>query len=148
MGIWHDQVTTGADIKNNILSGVRTAIYTPSGGGPIGSSDYNLINCTGNLAACMINQDTTYTLAGWRSATGFDSHSLGPSSPPNLDAKFEPLSGSPAIDAGSALGAPYAVDKLGDSRPQGTGYEIGAYEFLLGASAPPAAPRGLTAVVH
>ncbi len=148
MGIWNDHVATGADIKNNIFSGFRTAIYTPAGGGPIASSDYNQINCTGNLAACMINQDTTFTLAGWRTATGFDTHSLGPSSAPNLDANFQPLTGSPVIDAGSALGAPWNVDKLGVVRPQGAGYDIGAYEVVSGTVIRPLPPTGLTGTVR
>src|SRR5262249_57547474 len=51
------------------------------------------------------------------------------------------LVGSPAINAGSATGAP-SSDFAGVSRPQGTGFDIGAYEFVSGApsarlSAPP-----------
>ncbi|MDD5674300.1 MAG: choice-of-anchor Q domain-containing protein [Chitinivibrionales bacterium] len=37
-------------------------------------------------------------------------------------------SGSPAIDAGIATGAP-AKDVIGHARPQGSGYDIGAYEM-------------------
>lgn len=145
MGIWNDQVPTGSDIKNNIFSGFRTAIYTPSGGGPIGSSDYNLINCTGNLAACMINQDTTYTLAGWRSATGFDVNSLGPSLDPGLNS-FRPNAGSPGVDKGTPLGANWAVDKIGVLRPQGAGWDMGAFEFVSGSTV--SAPTNLQAVVR
>jgi hypothetical protein len=38
---------------------------------------------------------------------------------------------SPAVDAGSAIRAP-AFDFVGISRPQGAGYDIGAYEFSPG----------------
>jgi hypothetical protein len=38
------------------------------------------------------------------------------------------LPGSPAIDAGSAVGAP-ATDQRGVARPQGPGVDIGAFEF-------------------
>ena len=38
------------------------------------------------------------------------------------------LPGSPAIDAGSAVGAP-ATDERGVARPQGPGVDIGAFEF-------------------
>ena len=38
------------------------------------------------------------------------------------------LPGSPAIDAGTPLGAP-GVDERGFSRPAGAGYDIGAFEF-------------------
>ena len=39
------------------------------------------------------------------------------------------LPGSPAIDAGSAVGAP-ATDQRGIPRPQGAGVDIGAFEYL------------------
>jgi hypothetical protein len=39
------------------------------------------------------------------------------------------LPGSPAIDAGSAVGAP-ATDQRGVPRPQGAGVDIGAFEYL------------------
>ena len=40
------------------------------------------------------------------------------------------LPGSPAIDAGSAVGAP-ATDQRGVPRPQGAGVDIGAFEYLV-----------------
>ncbi len=40
---------------------------------------------------------------------------------------MRPRAESPAIDAGSPVGAP-AIDIEGTSRPQGSGYDIGAYE--------------------
>ena len=36
---------------------------------------------------------------------------------------------SPCIDAGIDLGSPYNVDKVGTLRPQGNGWDIGAYEM-------------------
>ena len=36
---------------------------------------------------------------------------------------------SPAIDAGTAISSPYNIDVLGVSRPQGNGWDIGAYEY-------------------
>ena len=44
--------------------------------------------------------------------------------------------GSPAIDAGSATLAP-STDINGNRRPQGSGYDIGAYEYGSGGSPPP-----------
>jgi len=42
---------------------------------------------------------------------------------------------SPAIDAGTPAGAP-AIDLVGQPRPQGNGYDIGAYEYVVAASTP------------
>lgn len=55
-------------------------------------------------------------------------------------------SGSPAIDTGTASNAP-SSDFDGNPRPQGAGYDIGAYEFGNGSSTI-APPTSLTAVVH
>lgn len=41
--------------------------------------------------------------------------------------------GSPAIDAGTSIGAP-STDFDGNARPLGAGYDIGAYEFLASVS--------------
>ncbi len=41
------------------------------------------------------------------------------------------LGGSPAIDAGPAAGV--ATDLVGNARPQGAGYDLGAYEWMGGA---------------
>jgi len=53
--------------------------------------------------------------------------------PSNLDLHLK--AGSPAIDAGTSSGAP-SVDFDGVSRPQGEGYDVGAYEYVTGNQAP------------
>lgn len=50
--------------------------------------------------------------------------------------------GSPAINVGPTLGAPYNVDYAGTARPQGIAYDLGAYEYISGA---PSAPTGMVA---
>ena len=49
---------------------------------------------------------------------------------------------SGAIDQGFTLGAPYNVDFAGTARPQGSAYDIGAYEFI---PTPSGAPTGMVA---
>ncbi len=49
-----------------------------------------------------------------------------------------------AKDKGVDLGSPYNTDKLGTLRPQGSGWDIGAYEYVQGGDMmAPAAPSGL-----
>jgi hypothetical protein len=63
---------------------------------------------------------------------------------PRLDADFVPYAGSPAIGAGGKLGAPYNLCKAGKMRPQGGGYDIGAYEVSSGRVDPlPTPPANL-----
>jgi hypothetical protein len=59
---------------------------------------------------------------------------------------LRPKAGSPAIDAGSASDAPN-IDIAGTSRPQGSAYDIGAYEGGTGSvdTTPPSTPQNLTA---
>lgn len=47
------------------------------------------------------------------------------------------LEGSAAVDGGVALGSPFNVDMDGTTRPQGNGYDIGAYEMTFGPDITP-----------
>ena len=66
----------------------------------------------------------------WRSM-GFDVHGK------NADPKFTSISGrdfslegnSPGIDAGQTQGNPFNIDMIGVSRPQGSAFDMGAYEY-------------------
>jgi hypothetical protein len=66
---------------------------------------------------------------------------------PKLDSAFKLVIGSPAIDAGLNLST-YGTytDFAGAQRPQGMGFDIGAYEFVSGTQpAIPASPQNLRA---
>ena len=58
-------------------------------------------------------------------------------------ANFHLRPDSPAIDTGSAIGAP-ALDFEGNTRPAGSGYDIGAYEF--GSDLRPSPPTNLRVI--
>lgn len=96
-------------------------------------------NGNANLALCIGNGptpgDNTYMMsqfALWKSNTGKDAHSiLNQTNNFVLNAQNKDLhlkSGSPAIDTGIILSY-ITNDYDGISRPQGLGYDIGAYEF-------------------
>ena len=75
--------------------------------------------------------DTVLTLAQWRVATGLDSSSVAGdpqgwlADPASGD--FRPAAGSALLDAGTAR-ADVPRDLVGLARPQGAGWDIGAYE--------------------
>lgn len=77
--------------------------------------------------------DTSLTLAQWRTATGRDASSFV-ATPAQLyvapaSGDFHLRAGSPALDAGLALGA-VTMDLEGTPRPLGAGWDVGAYEGL------------------
>jgi hypothetical protein len=132
--------STGHDIRNNIMSGVAYAIYTPPGSS-VAASDYNVFYQA-------VNFGNFNTFASWR-GSGFDSHSVV--GDPKLDANYAPQSGSNAIGMGvnlTPLGiAPLNADLHGAIRPAGGAWEAGAY-VIGGTQAAPAAPSGLSAIVQ
>jgi hypothetical protein len=120
----------GNVVENNIL-------YTPgtfdgsiliAKAKPLGfHSDYNIVvnHFSDN------NGNTSISLAKWQ-AQGYDLHSMI-ATPAQLfvdpaNNNYQLKAGSPAIDKGTAL-TDVPTDILGVSRPQGTGWDIGCYEF-------------------
>jgi hypothetical protein len=122
-------------IKNNSWSGNSYIIQTDQ---LINNPyiDYNNWNTTfGNYFSW---KDVGENWSQWQ-ALGFDTHGYGPTSDPkytNITTSpynLMPQAGSPLIDHGVTLGSPYNVDYLGTSRPQGSAYDIGAYESVFSA---------------
>ena len=111
-------------------------------------SDYNIFNVGSYVVKTPYNYST---LEGWQnSGYGQDAHSIETTDSKFVDAKsdvtgsedsdFRLQATSPAIDAGTDLGEDYNIDRDGIYRPQGIGWDIGAYE---GSSITPESPENL-----
>ncbi|MHC4713423.1 MAG: putative Ig domain-containing protein [Planctomycetota bacterium] len=124
---------TGNKIKNNILynaHATRGSIETYSSSVPGFESDYNVV-----VDRFSIDEgSSTITLSQWQSY-GYDLNSIT-ATPSELFVDpgahdYHLKTGAPAIDAGTTL-AEVTDDFDGNSRPQGDGYDIGAYEVPSG----------------
>lgn len=76
--------------------------------------------------------------AGFISAYGHETHRVNGGDPlfVNIASNWNLQIGSPAIDAGLTI-ASFADDYAGTARPQGAGWDIGAYEYSGGVPTPP-----------
>jgi parallel beta-helix repeat protein len=119
---------TGNTILNNISlggGGIALRISSDSMSGLV--SNYNI------GGGVYQSEDTgdTETLAQWLTSTGQDAHSSTATAAQlfvNASASNYQLSStSPAINAGTSTDAP-STDILGNPRPSGGGYDIGAYQ--------------------
>jgi hypothetical protein len=109
-----------------VLPRIEGGAQTPS------NWDYNLYYAPNST---YFFDNTIRNFAQWQAA-GYDIHGkyANPKFVNLLIQNFELLSTSPGIDAGANLGSPYNIDKNGVSRPQGAGYDIGAYEYSTGTT--------------
>jgi len=127
-----------AGVANKLFNNV---LYNYSTGGTWGSvsvdtaaetnfqSDYNVVMSVFGLD----DNATILTLAQWR-ALGYDVNSIQAAdtalfvNPGGAD--YHLKAGSPAINKGTTL-ADVTDDKDNNSRPQGTAYDIGCYEYVI-----------------
>jgi len=114
-GVWNSGMATAL---NTIFAG-NTASAGPDFFGILDSEGFNLIQ---NTNGCTIVGDTTGNITGVNPRLGPLQNNRGPTFTHAL------LVGSPAIDSGTAYGAP-STDQRGVPRPQGLGVDIGAFEF-------------------
>ena len=123
--------STGNTVRNNVLYNAhsfRGVISIDGASRPGFSSDYNSVMSRFSTDG----GGSVIGLAAWQ-GLGYDAHSVVATPPalfvaPGID--FHPLAGGPAIDAGTATGAP-SVDLDGAPRPVGAGVDLGAYELQL-----------------
>ena len=134
--------STGNTLSNNVL------VDSAPGHGAIDvcatctaglASDHNAI------AGPILVDGNPTSLASWSATTGNDTASIATTAdalfanPATGDLSLR--AGSPAIDAGDPAGAP-DVDVIGTPRPQGAGYDIGAYEAFAGSGSGTAPDAG------
>jgi hypothetical protein len=133
-GRWAINITnasTGNRVFNNILYNAhsfRGSITVSADSLPGLVSDYNVVMSRFSTD----NGNTRITLAQWQAATGQDTHSII-ALPAALFVDvagndYHLSSTAPARDAGLMV-AEAPQDRDGVTRPQGTGVDIGAYEF-------------------
>jgi len=111
--------------------------------------DYNFYDSTARLA---YGSTTPIMSLSQVQAYGQEMHSRQGSA--LLDTNYKPTSGSPAVDVSirssvydtffSLYGIGIAKDFQGVARPQGSAWDIGAYELGGQAGSPPPAPTGLS----
>lgn len=119
------------DIRNNIIYsttnnpdlGIKSGSYP----GTVTTSN-NLYWHSGGTGIAVNNKDTLYAVANVKT---FEPTAQN-SSPLFIDLiNFKPASNSPAVDHGVALLSQYNRDILRNLRPYGSGWDIGAYEYVV-----------------
>ncbi len=142
LGGYQTSIPTHISLRNNIFYNddaemASAAIYYPEGA--ILAADHNLyytpyhteeVICYGPTERCYSADEISD--GAWYAETGHGQHSLyaDPLFVGAPDRDYHLTAYSPAIDAGTAEGAP-SVDLDGVSRPQGGSYDVGAYEYVL-----------------
>jgi parallel beta-helix repeat protein len=124
------------DIRNNIMAESGAYLFYASSGGSYTGMTINNNQYYSSTKSNVIYwgpNNAAYTIAGFQSATGYDTNSRSGSPAFNNTAGFDfsLQATSPAIDAGATLTA-VPTDITGTARPVGPAYDIGAYEYNLG----------------
>jgi hypothetical protein len=133
-GRWAINIPEVSDTNNKLFNNILYSDHAWRGSISIASptlagfeSDYNIL--TNRLSAD--SGDTLTSLSEWQ-ALGYDLHSTS-AAPDQLfqyptGNNFHLRPDSPAIDSGAVL-SDVPGDLEGNPRPQGSGYDIGAYEY-------------------
>ena len=122
-----------ASYKDNIWYGSNSTPYQNGGGTSVNGANNLYYSSPGSVGAVfagdIVNQNPLFASLGSGSA---QERCIG--------CNYSLQSASPAIDRGVNTGTIVSVDLKGTARPQGSAYDIGAYEF--GSALPPPPPSG------
>jgi hypothetical protein len=130
-------VISGPDsiVKNNILNGTgyNSVLVVIDPLTDISSQiDFNIYNSSGS--------DLVYfagSMKSWNEWRNLGAEAHGAQNAPGLDSSFRPSSIlSPAVDSGTNLSTLFTIDKTGVRRPQGSAWDIGAFEYTGGLNTP------------
>lgn len=107
----------------------------------------NLYYSSANTTTHYVKGFGSYTLANFKTAAGQEQNSIfaNPSFVNPAGGDFHLSSASPAVDAGITL-SDVPADLSGTPRPQGLGYDMGAYELSSGQSASIPAPQNMRVI--
>ena len=116
-------------IKNNIFIAGENggyAVYADNGISNPSVVDYNILDNNGYSYGVAF-AGNRMSWSAWQS-NGFDIH--GYNVDPSLDYNLEPdANNDPSVDRGATI-PEFSTDIVGVVRPQGAGYDIGAYEYV------------------
>jgi hypothetical protein len=124
-------------IKNNLAFGVATFIVFNSSASSTLVADYNFgynLRPGQEYSKSATSSSSFKNFAQWKSL-GYDVH--GSNVNPLIDSNYRLTANSPGRDSGTPLDAYFTTDKDGTPRPQGPGWDIGAYEYATSQIGPP-----------
>jgi hypothetical protein len=132
-----------ASFKDNLYYSVGTdsSVYDTSGATTSGANNLYYVS-SGTFGKGTYSGDIT------DKNPALVSVGSGSSSERCIGCNFNIQSTSAAKDAGVATSPTVTTDLLGNARPQGPAFDIGAYEFVVAQTQKPNAPTGLVGTAH
>ncbi|MDD5371683.1 MAG: choice-of-anchor Q domain-containing protein, partial [Anaerolineaceae bacterium] len=138
-GLWLGSApnTKHWDVRGNIFASNGRAEISVADFSNLSSDDYNDLSRSNPATTYeLLSGSGNFTLAQYRSRFGKGTHSIGdnPQFTNPGSGNYRPKPGSPVIDSG--INTNLSTDFDGNPRPQGKGFDMGVYEFQVGAPLP------------